>query len=425
MSPDYFTIEFPLKPDLEPISIDFLPFGTRTLKILVTNPERVPGRLIIRSSHLPEDFGDSRFYSYEEEGSNFRLSWGGGREQGACVVGRDVHIQGKRVPIQECRELLDDSASYVYLNLTHCDGPFDQTYTLRLTVHCEDDCQDGIDPSETLFSLDLLLTPPQQITSGEVSDPVRLIKEGNTYTFAGSDVPAYLNRWWSPQKVTYEQDGLALPELRLKMKKNRLRIEDPKRKGREKRLAQVQDNILFQDVIDEARDFSAELYHFSDHFFVLRLWFSWLEKRGVETLLDEIPDAERFDLLIDTQKHRVAYAATDFHWRETWVPVPSSKRLYVKAHLGLFSDHGLSFIKKKLPLLDSNYDGWLEWMETLISQDQDSSEVRIPSEMVRLAVKKELEAKDLGANVEAHVPYFENCERPESVDFISSDPTKG
>ena len=62
MSPDYFTIEFPLKPDLEPISLDYLPFGTRTLKILVTNPDHVPGRLIIRSSHLPDDFGKSRFY---------------------------------------------------------------------------------------------------------------------------------------------------------------------------------------------------------------------------------------------------------------------------------------------------------------------------------------------------------------------------
>lgn len=425
MPTDYYVVDFPLKPNLEPQTIDFLPFGTRTLKIRVTNPDRIPGRLILRSEHLPEEFGIRRFYTHEQGGTHFRLSWGGGREKGACIVGHDIMVQGKKVPIQECRELLDNSTSYVYLNLNHRDGPIDQTYQLRLAVYCEEDCAEDVDLDQPLASLDLQLTPPQQIHAGEVNNPVRLAQNGQAYSFVGEDIPIYLDRWWSPKFVHYGQDLLAPPLLSFKFKKNLLRIEDAERSGREKRLAQVQDNILFQDVIDEARDFNAELYHFTEHYFVLRLWFSWLEKHGTVSVLDEIPDAERFDLLIDSHKHRVVYAATDFHWRETWVPVPPSRRLYVKAHIGLFSDHGLSFIRSKLPLLGSNYDGWLEWMETLVAQDQGQNEVRIPSKFVRLAVEERLKAEDLGANVEAHVPYFENCERPESVDFISSDPTKG
>lgn len=206
MPTDYYVVDFPLKSDLEPLTIAYLPFGTRTLKIKVTNPDRIPGRLILRSEHLPAEFGTRRFYTHEQGSTHFRLSWGGGREKGACIVGRDITVQGKKVPIQECRELLDGSASFVYLNLTHWDGPFDQTYLLRLTVFCEDDCAGGLDISQPLASLDLQLTPPQQILNGEVNDPVRLVQSGQAYAFAGRDIPVYLDRWWSPQHVQYGQD---------------------------------------------------------------------------------------------------------------------------------------------------------------------------------------------------------------------------
>jgi hypothetical protein len=39
MSTDFHVIEFPLEEGLAPIDFEFLPHGTRTLKIKVTNPD--------------------------------------------------------------------------------------------------------------------------------------------------------------------------------------------------------------------------------------------------------------------------------------------------------------------------------------------------------------------------------------------------
>jgi hypothetical protein len=418
---DYHTLDFPLKTDrLADQSIDFLPYGTRTLKIKVTNPERVRGKLVMRSNKVPQGFGDRVFYSHEEDGTNLRVTWGGGHKRGACLLGRDRMLVGKKVPIQECVELLEQPESYVYLNITHVDGPFDKAYALTLSVHREEDPVDA----NPLFKLPVALTPPQQVRDRQVQDPVRFDHE--TYTFRGTHAPNYLNRWWSPEEVSYPLDVPPLPDLRFHIEGNLLKTRiaagtDRRGAKKFKTIAQVQDNIPFQDVIDEARYFDAELYHLTKHFFVLRLWFSWLEQRSYETALDEIPDAERFDFVIDGRKCQIVYAATDFHWREAWAPAPRNPRLYVKAHIGLFSEEGRGFLAEKFPL-----DGWLSQVEELIKQESETAKRRVPADdVVRRALEEGLKAEDLGIGFEAHVPYLENCDRPESIDFISSDPTKG
>ena len=428
MSENFHVIKFPLKKDLPAQKIEFVPHGTRTLKILVTNPdpEKITGKYVLRSRNVPDEFPKTKFFSHEKGGANFRVSWGGGYETGVCLNGVDKQIAGKKIPVRECVELVEPS--YIYINVTHVSGPVDQSYTLELGIYPVKNSKN----SKRKYSLDIILEPPKQIAAKEITDPIHLDHSSkHEFTFTGSDVPDYIDRWWSSPVVNYSKPANDIPELKLVADDNRLEIK-LKDGVKFETIAHVQDNVRFQDVIDKARYFDAELYHFHEQYFVLRLWFAWLEKHLSTKFSDEFPDAERFDLLIDSKKRRVVYAATDYHWREVWVPVPRPKRhRYLIAHLGMFSNELLKLIGDKLPLLGSKVDSWLEWATDAIHEAEKEeaksgdSKPRIPSVQVYRAVKGEIKAEHLGANVEAHVPSFENVSKPEGIGFISSDPQKG
>jgi hypothetical protein len=417
----YHVLEFPLtQPPGEDLSLDFLPHGTRTLKIKLTNPRRVPDVLVLRSQHVQPGFGDSFFFSHEEGGTDFRVSWGGGHGKGACLLGRDrvaeVGDKKVRIPIQECQPLLEPAAetpsSLVYLNVTHTGGPFDRARRLLLVARPADDARAG-----PVFTLPVRLEAPA------VGDPVRLAaldENKRSYTFEGRQVPAYLGRWWSEPKVVYREPGFPRPDLVMHMQGDTLEVAfagNP-----EAPIVKLRDHIKFQD-IGEARDFDAELYHFTGHYYVLRLWFFWLWQVGRSTWGDEVPDAERFDFVIDAERQRVVYAATDTHWREAWAPA-SSDGSPVEADLGLFSP---AVVGRLLPFRRKKRDAWLDWMMEFAKHKDDAAgeSPRIPVLMVRRALEETVTAKDLGPGVEAHVPYFRNCGAPESVDFVSSDPKLG
>lgn len=426
MSEEFHVIEFPLVDALPAQEIEFIPFGTRTLKLLITNPKKEPGKFVLRSKNVPDEYPDTKFFCHEKDGANFRVSWGGGQERGVCLNGVDKVIAGKKIPIRVCEELKEPT--FIYLNITHAGGPADQSCTLELGIFPAENDRD----TAAAYSLDINLQPPAQIAAGNITDPVRLDRSAAPeYTFKGSQVPSYIDRWWSSPVVVYPEGLGERPELLITAEDNEMEIS-LKDGSKFKAIAKVQDNIRFQDVIDPARYFDAELYHFHGQYYVLRLWFAWLEKHGSTQFTDEFPDAERFDFLIDTEKARVVYAATDYHWREVWVPVPRPKgKRVVTAHLGMFSNEFLKLVADQIPFLSDRFDSWLEWATDAIHEAEEmetaegSAAPRIPSRQVLLAVRGELEAEHLGANVEAHVPSFENADRPESVDFISSDPQKG
>jgi len=134
----YHILDFPLINDPPEATIQFLPHGTRVLKVRMTNPDDLPGVFVLRSEHLPPGFGESCAYSHEDGGTDFRLSWGGGHEQGACLLGADRMITAGphhiKLPFEECQPLPTGQEAWVYLSLHHMAGPHDQPRTLTLTV---------------------------------------------------------------------------------------------------------------------------------------------------------------------------------------------------------------------------------------------------------------------------------------------------
>lgn len=422
---DFHCLEFHLQSDPVPQSIDFLPYGTRTLKLRVTadNPVALRGeRLILRSEHLPQGFGRRRFYSHEQGTTHFRVSWGGGRNRpGACLSSADVVVLEHKVPLQECREI-GREPSYVYLNVTHLHGSCQAPYTLLLGVHRED----APKHEPPLQVTPITLTPPRQIADGEVKRPLRF--DHSAGCFVGRHVPRYLGRWWSPWQVRYVEPP-SIPALFLASLDDILAVEwhsgPEDRVLGGQRIAEIADHIALQSVAGDTRLFDAELYHLHGDYFVLRLWFSWLMEHDIRTALDEIPDAERFDLVIDAATRQVVFAATDLHWREVWARASTGPGAPVRGHLGLMSESGLQYVKDKLPALDAARESWLAEVEKVLRQDSPRAGLRIPSEVVRAELRDPGKSTARGIGLEAHVPSLENCLPPDGLDFVSSDPNWG
>lgn len=423
MTIDFHLLQFPMVAGLAPQEIEYLPYGTRTLKIKVSNPGNEPENLVLRSANQPTNFGKDVFYTHEQDGKDFRLSWGGGHEEGACVLGKDKEVLSKKFPFEECVSLPAGADSFVYLNLTHTVNSFNpgKAYNLLLTLHPH-----GSPPSTPAkYELRIKLKPPQ------VSDPVRLAPENDEPTIwrvSGSQVPTYLPRWWSPAGVVYPQDTPRPPDLKLQFGDKDLEFAIRTNPGQEppdfKPLACIRDNVIGQNIGNsEARFFGGELYHFCGDYFVLRLWFFWLQKAGLKTIVAEIPDSERFDLVIDPREHRVRYVATDAHWREVWAR-PQEFEKTVEARLGLFSNDVLknmfgSIVPRK------RYETFVDWLRhSGQEEDGEPKPIRRPSDKIckNLLAGDVQAAKDLGPGVECHVPYFVNCQPPS---FISTDPKLG
>lgn len=396
---NYHKIDFHLKRDNRPEEINFLPYGTRTLKIRTKRYEDDPKIYILRSSHVPRDFGDDQFYSHEEGSSNFRLSWGGGRRRkGACLAAEDSVKIGGHGLLQDCVAMTADS-SYTYLNLTHLSGPIDKSYDLLLGAYLSD----GDDDDPPVYSTLIRLTPPLQIANGTVQQPLRHNKDLGKSMFEGKHAPIYLARWWSPEEVSYEPVQ-TVPDLRITADDNLLSIH---LNGRTTPLVTIQDNVKMQKIL-QSRTFDAELFRW-DQYYVLRLWFAWLETHGLKTVMDEIPDAERFDFVIDVENKFVVYAATDLHWREVWVPGPDNPADTIKAGIGLFNSTAV----KSLPDVTDVIEEAKEY-----EKEAGSHGPRIPTDTV-------VPGGSLEKGIfEAHVPYFQDLE-PEGVEFISSDPREG
>lgn len=411
----YHVIEFPLKKGLPPQKIDFLPYSTRTLKIRVTNPDRVPDRLVLRSEHIPAGFGKSEFFSHEDGGNDFQASWGGGHEQGACVSGQDMikEIAGKsiEVPFEECGPLLSRPESFVYINITHLKGPFDQPRPMQLSIRPE-----NAPASAPMFSLPLELVPPR------AADPVRLAKlDDSRFEFQGADVPDYLSRWWSPWKVSYSEGIPTPPRIQITRGSETLAISLVK-DGVAHPLVNYQDRVQLQD-LGQGHTIAADLYHFTGQYFVVRLWFFWLWKIGAKSWGHEIPDAERFDFVVDTGENRVVYGATDTHWRESWAPGPENGEP-VRAQIGLFAPE----IMGKMPWSERrNQEMFMDWMSKHRAKPEEPGAApHIPADVVRKELQPALfRPAVLAVGPEAHVPYFVNCPPPKSAAFVGSDPRNG
>ena len=153
---------------------------------------------------------------------------------------------------------------------------------------------------------------------------------------------------------------------------------------------------------------------------VLRIWFFWVDKYvggGFFVGRHEVPDAERFDMIIRRKDGRVLLAGTDLHWREVWAHVLPTKIL--RATLGMPRDTAIKLAKEK----------WSETWNEIWGKALHRAEVDTASEhpnnpvdpYVRRLAEREATVTLKAGGTEAHIPTLHNVEQRRPPVMTSSD----
>jgi hypothetical protein len=413
MTRKWHTIDFILDGSEQIEKVEFLPYGTRVLKVKVIIPQEMDEIYYLRTLHRPPKFGKNTFYTHEDGNDDFRISWGGGHEEGACVnAGEGLLPVEKCISLQRRENEKLPMERYLYLNMSHIKGSHQPSRQMLLAVYPK-----GKENGEPSFSKVVELSCPK------VQDPVRLKKiDPGIFSFVGSAMPDYLGRWWA-DTIELDYMQVAFPNIRIEFEEGLIVVKCKPFGLPElwKDLARIECKLTVSDM-GKTYYFDADLFRFGNKHIALRLWFFWLTDTAWNLFGREVPDAERFDIVFDANNGQTVYVATDTHWLESWVEVP--RDITPVAKIGLFSKE---FIKQILSKEEKeNYDSYLDY---LVGEHEIVGE-KAPHRRVLERLEAESTPEDdeefgtLGAGIEANVPYFVNLPPPHE-DLVSSDPRKG
>ena len=315
----------------------YRPWGTRTIKLKITAHTDMPKLWVRPQRVLPEEVALGIFKAYADNSQALHLTWGGGHEIGPCVKTKDVLSA-----FETCAPLRAKDTSYLFFNLTHTGSELPATATVTMRAF------EFIDRNGKTYEQDQAKLSLQiQLPAGlpPVDEIMRLVpgERNNTWVVsAGRYLPAYDSRWWPSPEVTYEQSER--PPLILRIENGKLLIDW----NDEETLIAVIEDYTNPSVLLMAETIAFELFAFDEWSFALRVWFFWVDKYvGGNAFIGrhEIPDAERFDLIIRQKDGRVLLAGTDLHWREVWARVLPTKIL--RATLGMPRETAIKLAKEK------------------------------------------------------------------------------
>lgn len=364
---------------------DYRPGGTRTIKIQIATrvDQEVPLRLRWREAKRR----DGMVCAYVGPNDDFVISWGGGHEPDP-----PVRTQDKWGAFEEVVPVLaKDAPNFTYFNITHV-GNGDLPDSIPLTLEAYPDGGGAF-----VSSVTIRLVKPASIPANVMQ--ISAVEQGQRWAVSqGDSLPEYDCRWWSSRTVVYT--SASAPPLTIVREKNELLVHWA---------GTVVARILDQTkppVLDRVNDLKFDLFHFDAlgvRYVALRIWFFWLDKSVKSFAIGgvgrhEIPDAERFDLLMRPGDGLVTLACTDLHWREMWGQITQPA---LQATVGLNS-------KQKAEL------GYEKLGELIHKEEKDSRRDYNPLEYIQflandLAEKNEETLRAKGSA--AHVPSLNNVEQ--------------
>jgi hypothetical protein len=357
---------------------DYRPWGTRTIKFQISTKKDLPPlRLRWTGTKRKNGLACEFVGDYEE----FVISWGGGHDEDTPVRTRDKY--GAFEEIQPV--LASEKPNNVYFNITHAGDSLPEEVPLTLEAY-----PDG--GGDAVAAVVVKLTKPANVPD----NVLRIVAAEPTKKWVvnhGVMAPLYDCRWWSSRDVVYE--SVQTPPLVIQREGNALLVQ-----WDGATVAQITDQTR-PPVLDQSNDVQFELFQFitpGREYFALRAWFFWLDK-NVKVLSvgglgrHEVPDAERFDLLLRKKDGVVTLACTDLHWREMWGQVIEAP---LQATIGLNFKQKVLLGEEKLGSVfgdhkhddgrrDYNPIGLIERLaEDLVSDDEDltmrakGSEAHVP-----------------------------------------------
>ena len=319
-----FTL-YPGKP--QTVSTYYIPYGTRTLRVMVTNGYDRPYKIWLRPKFLPETYPESNIFGYADNDNKLWVHWAGGMEPGACAktdekeIIRDKSLRfWEVVPV----EMEVGETKPVFVNLSHLGRRLGQK---KLTLQVVTSTAAGEQILDT--ELQITLEPPAK------RDLIRPIwdERRRFFRFEGSEMPAYVPRWWPVESLDYEPAGDIPQRLALRYAKERIQLFYRADDGKWQTLLRLHDYDWQDDMIRfRSRPVMPEVYHFCGPYYAVRIWFLWLNKRLGPN--HEVPDAERFDVVFHNETGEVVYVGTDFHYKEIWGPLRDGEK-EAKVALGI------------------------------------------------------------------------------------------
>ncbi len=293
---------------VESNEIHYLPFGTTTLKLRFDPPANCPAGVLIATPRQRHAESERVVVGHEDNGSDLWITWGGGKAAG-------IHFDPEK------------GQRYLYFNLYHRSQTMSQEYQVTIQVKTEQG--------------DLVCTRSFMLVRPFARQPIQLQWQhnwptGSTLSWQGKQVPAYQSRWWPKQRLAYQTrdiPALTLDYTRLAKDNRWGQVTLSLGEGADKSVLLRIDGRL-ERALHDNHLFYADLFHFHDNVWAVRIWFNWLhhsfteddlasELRNQATPLvrdrrEEIPDAERFDVLIDIEEKIVTHIGTDNHYKELW-----------------------------------------------------------------------------------------------------------
>ncbi len=387
----------------------YRPWGTRTVKLKLTTLTDMPALWVRPQGVLPEEAALGIYKAYADDSRAFHITWGGGHERGPCVKTKDVLSA-----FETCAPLAANDSSYLFFNLTHAGAllPPSASITLRAFECLE---SNGGIVERDHARLCLSIQSPSKLPP--VEEIIRMVpgKQADTWIASvGRYLPAYDSRWWPSPEVAYESSDR--PPLVVRMAKGALSVEW----GEPGNTIAVIEDYTDPSVLLLAESIAFELFAFDLWSVVLRVWFFWVDKyvgKGFFVGRHEVPDAERFDMIIRRKDGQVLLAGTDLHWREVWARVLPTKIL--RATLGMPRDTAMKLAKDKWS------ETWNEIWGRALHPAEKSSDSEHPNNPVdpyiRRLAEREATVTVKAGGTEAHIPTLHNVEQRRPPVMTSSD----
>ena len=393
-------------------SLVYRPWGVRTLKMKVTTAKGQPAFRLKPKNMRAEDVAAGIIKAPADNSDAFLVSWGGGHEEGPCLKSKD-----KFKAFEECVPLESGDLSFIFFNVAHLGPELPDDATVTLMAY-------DAETKAEAATITIALQKPSQMPAAD--DIMRLVEQDGRYVFnGGSYLPEYDCRWWPSADVPYVQQTENYP-LSIVPEGDTLLV---KWGDKDEPIAKIIDHTKSVLQTDKVGKYF-EVFAFDKWSIVLRSTFSWLDLNVSDGTTvgmigrHEIPDAERFDMIIRREDGEILLACTDLHWREMWsMTLPKTT---LEATLGLGPESKKELAKEQLTAIGGKI--------TNIFKENEDKEVpeTVPYNPVEKDIRKRAEREATirvrAKGTEAHLPMLHNVAKPDKQTakrLASSDVRRG
>ena len=397
--------------------VKYTPFSISTIKLLIQNFKECDVDILIKPTRYQND--DDFCGGFDDDNKGLKIIWGGGEENGVTT-----RVKGKE-------------GKYAYFFVFPMDNFKLVEYDLTLQVN---KTTVGFNGESTVEEIKIKLYPMQTVQL--VDDIVHEKKEKNsqstTITFEGNLVGKYYPRWYpehyslfNDNKNYYQIDSL-ISNISLKTFK-KLEGQDNDRiilYFKQRKVGTIEGDM-------EGASYHIDVFKFNNAF-IIRIWFLWISKKQFREAKNlepleikvaeergifdnpELPDFERFDIVISSSNGAILSICTDFHWQEYWYKLNGSGDDVVMegfiAKLLHPLDQSLARLLNR-HFVDNNYKDIINNLRkiTSLSENLDSKPdlIYVRGEEIEETVQEQQE-KDIVARgrnfFRSHVPYVRNAD---------------